>query len=372
MSISNILKLIITYCLSLVIIFSICACSKGSTQDKTNFSTNQSLDIIGAGASFPAIIYSSWSVAYYKTFAKRVNYQSIGSSAGMKQLDSNTIDFGASDAPLTEENLKNKNYFQFPTVIGGIVMIVNLEGIKAGELTLNGPVIADIYLGKIKKWNDSQIQKLNPNLHLPNNPIIVVHRSDGSGTTYVFTKFLTQISNDWKQQFGFAQSIGWLIGIGGKGNDGVATSVKTLKNSIGYVEFAYAKQNKLIYTKLINISGQVVSPNPDSFSLAGADLNWEESFAQDLINNPNPGAWPIVTTTYIVIPKQSKNENKIKTILAFFDWSFGTEGKNIVSSLQFVPLPPNLVELIRSNWQSKLINSQGKPIYHKKVDGQYE
>ncbi|MCV2503686.1 MAG: phosphate ABC transporter substrate-binding protein PstS, partial [Neisseriaceae bacterium] len=294
----------------------------------------ETINIVGAGASFPNLIYTSWSTAYYQKTKEKINYQSIGSSAGLKQLNSRTIDFAASDVPLSDTELQKQNYFQFPTIIGGIVMIVNLDGIGNNQLLLDGKVIADIYQGKIKKWNDPAIQTLNPDLTLPSEPIAVIHRSDGSGTTYIFSQYLSQVSDSWNREIGSSSSISWKVGIGGKGNDGIAVAVKTLKNSIGYVEYAYAAQNNLTYTKLINQSGHVVEAKPETFSFATNGLDWNKSFNQSLVNNQHSHAWPIASTTYIIIPKDTPIDKKNK-MLEFFNWCFNDEGQTIVKNLDY-------------------------------------
>ncbi len=326
-------------------------------------SAQSSVSITGAGASFPAPVYTKWSDQYYKDTQAKVNYQSIGSSAGIKQIIAKTVDFGASDAPLKEEQLQKDNLFQFPTVVGGVVLAVNIKGMQSNELILNGEVLADIYLGKIKKWNDAAIQKLNPQLSLPDQNIAVVRRADGSGTSFVFTSYLSKVNANWKEKIGSGSTVEWPHGIGGKGNDGVSALVQQTAGAIGYVEYAYAKQNKLAYTKLISADGEVVSPTGESFSAAAVSANWAESFAQDLTNSKGANAWPISSTTFIVLHKKQADENKAKEIIKFFDWTYDDAAKKMVVDLDYAPLPDSVISIVREQLSKNIVNEQGNPVY---------
>ena len=257
----------------------------------------------GAGASFPAPLYAKWASDYYKATAVKINYQSVGSGAGLRQIDAKTVDFGASDAPLTDDVLAKKGLMQFPTVIGGIVPVVNIKGIVPGQLKLNGKVLGDIYLGKITQWNDAAISALNPGLALPDATIAPVRRADGSGTTFGFTNYLSKVNAEWKAQVGEGTAVNWPTGAGGKGNEGVAAFVGRLPNSIGYVEYAYVKQNKMTYALLQNSTGAFVAPTEESFKAAAAGADWAKSFYQILTNQPGAGAWPITSATFILMHK---------------------------------------------------------------------
>ncbi len=336
---------------------------QSNVSPKQAVGAQSSVNITGAGASFPALVYTKWSDQYYKDTQAKVNYQSIGSSAGVKQIIAKTVDFGASDAPLKEEQLEKENLFQFPTVIGGVVLAVNIKGIQTNELILNGEVLADIYLGKIKKWNDVAIKKLNPDLSLPDQNMAVVRRADGSGTSFVFTSYLSKVSAGWKEKIGSGSTVEWPYGIGGKGNDGVSALVQQTAGAIGYVEYAYAKQNKLAYTKLVSADGEVVSPTGESFSAAAVSANWQESFAQDLTNSKGANAWPISSTTFIVLHKMQADENKAKEMIKFFDWAYGESAKKMVVDLDYAPLPDSVVSIIREQLAKNITNEQGNPVY---------
>ncbi|MBE2893620.1 phosphate ABC transporter substrate-binding protein PstS [Spirabiliibacterium falconis] len=320
-------------------------------------------DITGAGASFPAPIYSQWATDYQKATNTKVNYQSIGSSGGVKQIKAKTVDFGASDAPLSDDELAKAGLFQFPTVIGGVVLAVNVPGIKSGELILDGKTLGDIYLGNITKWNDPAIAKLNPSLQLPSQDIQVVFRSDGSGTSYVFTSYLAKVNEAWKDSVtkSFPEpEKGYSAGA--KGNEGISATIQRQKGSIGYVEYAYAKQNKLPFVKLISADGEIVSPSAESFSNAAAGADWDRTFAQDLTNQKGKNAWPISATTFILVDKTAQDTNKTKAVLNFFNWGL-TEAHAQTTALDYAPLPPSVVQTIQHAWKTNLQDNQGKSLY---------
>lgn len=310
--------------------------------------------VTGAGASFPKPVYSYWASDYHKATGNRVNYQSIGSSGGIKQILAKTVDFGASDAPMSASDLRKHGLVQFPMVIGGVVPIVNIKGVGPGKMRLTGDVLAKIYLGKIKRWNDPAIVRLNPGLNLPNEKITTIFRSDGSGTTYVFTNYLSQVSPTWKSKVGVNKSIKWptmATGMGGKGNEGVTNYVSRVNNSIGYVEYAYAKQNKLSYTQLKNRAGRYVMPSDDTFA-AAAKVDWTKvpGFSLMITNQPDAKAWPISAATFILMHKNPKNPTASKEALKFFDWSFNN-GDGAAKKLDFVPLPNETKAAIRQEWK---------------------
>lgn len=309
--------------------------------------------VTGAGASFPAPVYAKWAHEFNKETGIKVNYQSIGSSAGVKQIEAKTVDFGASDAPLTDEALNEKGLFQFPTVTGGVVLAINVEGIKTNELVLNGQVLGDIFLGKIKKWNDPAIQALNKSLKLPDQNITVVRRADGSGTSFIFTTYLSKVNAEWKEKIGAGSTVNWIASsLGGKGNDGVSAFVQRIAGSIGYVEYAYAKQNNLSYTKLVSHDGEVLSPSAASFSAAAAKVNWDQSFAQDLTDREGKNAWPIASTTFILVYKEQPDAKKFDAIKSFVNWGWSSKGQEIVNQLDYAPLPENVVKLIQTRLDS--------------------
>jgi len=320
-------------------------------------------NITGAGASFPAPVYAQWADAYNKASGVRVNYQSIGSSAGVNQIKARTVDFGASDAPLSEQQLSEAGLLQFPTVIGGVVPVVNIRGIAAGELKLNGGVLADIYLGKITRWNDGAITALNPGVKLPDAAIAVVHRSDGSGTSFAFTEYLAKTSESWRQQIGAGTAVNWPAGSGGKGNEGVSAFVMQLPDSIGYVEYAYAKQNNMAFVQLQNADGAFVTPSSATFQSAAAGIDWSKSFAQSLIYAPGADAWPISTATFILLYRQSDKPAQTREVLKFFDWAY-REGDQAAQRLDYVPFPQEVKTLIRQQWQS-IVDAGGKPIEYR-------
>ncbi|ELA08171.1 phosphate ABC transporter substrate-binding protein [Moraxella macacae 0408225] len=328
-------------------------------------SENVTNAILGAGASFPQPIYAKWSADFKNATGGQVNYQSIGSSAGVKQIIANTVDFGATDAPLTKAEQDKEGLIQFPTVIGGVVPIVNVDGVTAGQLKLDGATLANIYLGKIKQWNDPAIVALNPNLTLPNSNIITVFRSDGSGTTFNFTHYLSAVSKDWQTKVGANKTIKWptaQTGVGAKGNEGVASNVARAKNAIGYVEYAYAKQNNMAYVSLKNQAGNFVQPSIESFAAAG-DINWsaDDGFNVVLTNQAAVQAWPISAATFILVHKQPKNPEKVKNVLAFFDWAY-QKGDDSAKSLDFVPFSTQSKQTFRQSWQ-QVVDSDNKPLY---------
>ena len=322
------------------------------------------LDISGAGATFPYPVYAKWADAYKKETGNGLNYQSIGSGGGIKQIIAKTVTFGASDMPLKPEQLQKDGLVQFPTVMGGNVAVVNLEGVKSGELRLDGPTLAKIFMGEVKAWNDPLIQKLNPNAKLPSQAIVVVHRSDGSGTTFIWTDYLSKVSPDWKSKVGANTSVEWPVGIGAKGNEGVANNVANTKGSIGYVEYAYAKQNKLTYVNMINKDGQTVAPEAKSFQAAAANADWEKSegFYVILTDEPGPESWPIAGATFILIHKQPKDPAAAAAALNFFAWAYA-KGDKMAEELDYVPMPENVVQAIQKVWADQIKDASGKPIY---------
>jgi len=320
-------------------------------------------EITGAGASFPAPVYSKWADAYQKATGNKVNYQSIGSSGGIKQIGAKTVDFGASDAPLKDEDLNKQGLVQFPTVIGGVVPVINLQGVKPGELTITGEVLANIYLGKIKKWDDPAIKVLNPQAKLPSQDILPVRRADGSGTTFIFTNYLSKVSPDWKSAVGEGTTVNWPGGgTGGKGNEGVAAFVQRLNGAIGYVEYAYAKQNKMTHLNMKNASGAVVKPGDDAFKAAAAGADWSKSYYQILTNQSGKEAWPIAGATFILVHKNQEKAAQGAEVLKFFDWAYKS-GANMAADLDYVPLPENVVNQIRSTWKTSVKDASGKALY---------
>lgn len=333
-----------------------------ATFSLTAMSAFAASNLTGAGGTFPAPVYAKWADAYQKETGNQVNYQGIGSSGGVKQIIAKTVDFGASDAPMKEEDLNKNGLFQFPTVIGGVVLAVNLPGIKSGQLTLDGATLGDIYLGKIKKWNDAAIVKLNPGVKLPDTNIAVVRRADGSGTSFVFTSYLAKVNAEWKEKIGAGSTVNWPTGLGGKGNDGVAAFVQRLPGSIGYVEYAYAKQNSLAYTKLVDADGKSISPTEESFSAAAKGADWSKTFAQDLTNQKGVNAWPISSTTFILIYKDQSNAEHGAEVLKFFDWAYKNGGK-LTTDLDYATLPDAVVEQVRAAWKTNIKDSSGKALY---------
>jgi phosphate transport system substrate-binding protein len=320
-------------------------------------------DITGAGASFPAPIYAKWADAYHKATGTKVNYQSVGSGAGIKQITAKTVDFGASDMPLKDEDLAKNGLLQFPTVIGGVVPVVNIPGVQPGQLKLTGQVLGDIYLGKIAKWNDPAITGLNPGLKLPDAAIAPVRRADGSGTSFIFTNYLSKVNAEWKAKVGEGTAVNWPTGAGGKGNEGVSSYVQRLPNSIGYVEYAYAKQNKMAYVQLKNKDGQFVTPTDTAFKAAAAGAEWSKSFYQILTEQPGKDAWPITGATFILLHKAQEKPAQGAAVLKFFDWAYAN-GDKMADDLDYVPLPANVKDLIHKEWAS-IKDASGKTVAFK-------
>jgi phosphate transport system substrate-binding protein len=320
-------------------------------------------NVTGAGASFPAPVYAKWASDYNKATGVKINYQSVGSGAGIRQIDGKTVDFGASDMPQTDEVLAKKGQLQFPTVMGGIVAVVHIKGIAPGQLKLSGSVLADIYLGKITKWNDAAITALNPGVNLPAATIAPVRRADGSGTTFGFTNYLSKVSEDWNSKVGMGTAVNWPVGAGGKGNEGVSAFVSRLPNSIGYVEYAYAKQNKMAYTLLQNKDGNFVTPSDDSFKAAAAGADWAKSFYQILTNQPGKNAWPIASATFILMHKSQDKPEQATEVLKFFSWAY-KNGDKTASDLVYVPMPDSVVAVIEKSWK-QIKDASGKSIAYK-------
>ena len=320
------------------------------------------IDISGAGATFPYPIYAKWADAYKKETGNGLNYQSIGSGGGIKQITAKTVTFGASDMPLKAEQLAKDGLVQFPMVMGGVVPVINVEGIKADEIVLDGATLGNIFLGTIKTWNDPAIQKLNANVKLSAQPIVVVHRSDGSGTTFLFTDYLSKVNGDWKSKVGANTAVEWPVGIGAKGNEGVANNVSQTKGSIGYVEYAYAKQNKLVNTKLINKDGKTVPPTIKSFMAAAANADWEGTpgFGVVLTNEAGADSWPLAGATFILMHKVAQDAASSREALKFFDWAYG-KGDKMAEDLDYVPMPDKTVAAIKRSW-SEIKDKDGKPL----------
>jgi phosphate transport system substrate-binding protein len=327
-------------------------------------STAVAADITGAGATFPYPLYAKWAEAYKNATGIGLNYQSIGSGGGINQIKAETVNFGASDMPLEPSELESAGLVQFPTVIGGVIPVVNLEGIKPGEIKLDGLVLADIYLGKITKWNDPQIAKLNAGVRLPDKDISVVHRSDGSGTTFIFTNYLSKVSPEWKQKVGNGVSVSWATGVGGKGNEGVASYVQRISGSIGYVEYAYVLQNKLTYTMLKNHDGRFVMPEAKNFRSAAADADWAKSkdFYMILTDQLGKDSWPISGATFILMRKVQQDPESAKRVLDFFAWAY-EKGDKLADELSYIPMPATVVELIHQEWKEEIKGPGGKSIY---------
>jgi phosphate transport system substrate-binding protein len=320
-------------------------------------------DITGAGATFPAPLYAKWASEYNKNTGVKINYQSVGSGAGLRQIEAKTVDFGASDMPLKDEELKAKNLVQFPTVVGGVVPVLNIKGIAPGQMKLTGQVLGDIYLGKITKWSDPAIKALNPSLSLPDSAISPVRRADGSGTSFIFTNYLSKVNAEWKSKVGEGTAVNWPTGAGGKGNEGVAAFVNRLPNSIGYVEYAYVKQNKMVFAEVQNSTGAFVAPNDTAFKAAAAGAEWNKSFYQILTNQPGKDAWPISGATFILMQKtQDKPANGTAT-LKFFSWAYAN-GDQMADALDYVPMPDDVIPAIEKSW-ADIKDATGKPIAFK-------
>jgi phosphate transport system substrate-binding protein len=325
---------------------------------------SQATDITGAGATFPYPVYSKWADAYKTHTGIGLNYQSIGSGGGIKQIEAKTVDFGASDMPLEPDVLEKNGLMQFPTVMGGVVPVVNLDGVTSGSLKLDGATLADIYLGKITKWNDPAIVALNKDLKLPDQDITVVHRSDGSGTSFIFTNYLSKVSPDWKSSVGVGTSVAWKAGTGGKGNEGVASYVQRIKGSIGYVEYAYALQNHMNHVSLKNHDGYYVQPEASAFKAAAAGADWNKApgFYLLLTDQAGKNSWPIAGATFILMYKVQDKPETAKEVLKFFAWSY-EHGSKMASDLDYVPLPASLVKLIHKEWKSQIKTAAGKSVW---------
>jgi phosphate transport system substrate-binding protein len=318
-------------------------------------------DITGAGASFPAPLYAKWAAEYNKATGAKVNYQSVGSGAGLKQIEAKTVAFGASDMPLKDDELAKKGLVQFPTVIGGVIPVINIKGIAAGQMHLNGQVLGDIYLGKITKWNDAAIKALNPSLNLPDATIAPIRRADGSGTSFIFTNYLSKTNAEWKSKVGEGTAVNWPTGAGGKGNEGVAAFVGRLPNSIGYVEYAYVKQNKMTYALVQNADGKFVNPDIGAFKAAAAGADWSKSFYQILTNQPGAQAWPLTNATFILVQKVQDKPAEGAATLKFFDWAYKT-GDKTAEDLDYVPMPAAVKAQVAKLWQSEIKDGSGKAV----------
>jgi len=317
-------------------------------------------EITGAGATFPAPLYSKWAADYNKATNIKINYQSVGSGAGLRQIEAKTVDFGASDMPQTDDVLAKKGQMQFPAVIGGTVPVINVKGIAPGQLKLDGQVLGDIFLGKITKWNDPAIKALNPALPLPDATISPVRRADGSGTTFNFTNYLSRVNPEWKTKVGEGTAVNWPVGAGGKGNEGVAAFVNRLPNSIGYVEYSYVKQNKMTYALLKNRDGVFVAPDETSFAAAAAGADWNKTFYQLITDQPGKNAWPISTATFILMQLKQDKPASATEVFKFFSWAF-KNGDKSAAALDYVPMPDNVIGSIEKAW-SKVTDASGKPI----------
>ena len=323
------------------------------------------VDITGAGATFPFPIYAKWAEAYKQKTGTGMNYQSIGSGAGIKQIQAKTVDFGATDAPLKGDELAKAGLVQFPAIIGGVVPVVNLEGIKPGEIKLTGPVLADIYFGKLKKWNEKAIADLNPGVKLPDENITVVRRSDGSGTTFLWTDYLSKVSPEWKEKVGSSTAVAWPEGVGGKGNEGVASYVQRIKGAIGYVEYAYAKKNKMIHVAVRNKDGVFVQPDDSAFQAAAGYADWKSQpgFYQILTEQPGKTSWPITGASFILMPAKSDKPASTQEVMKFFDWAL-KNGQKMAEDLDYVPLPESVVKLINDEWRAQVKDAGGKALWN--------
>ena len=320
-------------------------------------------DVTGAGATFPAPLYSKWAADYNKSTGVKINYQSVGSGAGLRQIDAKTVDFGASDMPLKDDELKAKGLVQFPTVIGGVVPVINVKGIAPGQLKLSGQVLGDIYLGKITKWNDVALKALNPTLALPDAAIAPVRRADGSGTSFIFTNYLSKVNSEWKTKVGEGTAVNWPTGAGGKGNEGVAAFVNRLPNSIGYVEYAYVKQNKMSYAQMQNAAGTFVGPDDLTFKAAAAGADWAKSFYQILTNQPGKDAWPITGATFIMMHTRQDKPVQAAASLKFFEWAY-KNGDKTADDLDYVAMPAPVKLAIEKTW-AEIKDASGKPVAYK-------
>lgn len=318
--------------------------------------------ITGAGATFPAPVYAKWGEAARGAVGVELNYQAIGSGGGQNQITNRTVDFGASDAPMDPAKLQSANLLQFPTVMGAVVPIVNLPGIEANQLKLTGELLAEIYQGKVTKWNDPKVAQLNPGVTLPNLEIAPVYRADGSGTSFVFTSYLSAVSPEWKSRVGASTSVKWPEGAGARGNDGVSATVRNTRGAIGYVENAYATLNKLATAQLRNKAGNWVTPTMESFGAAAANGDWTgaQNFAVDLINRDGAGSWPIVSATFVLLPRDPKDAERSRNVMRFFDWAYANGGQ-VATGLEYIPLPKEVQDAVRSQWRTQ-ITASGQPV----------
>jgi phosphate transport system substrate-binding protein len=321
-------------------------------------------DITGAGATFPYPVYAKWAEMYKKATGVGLNYQSVGSGAGIKQIKAGTVNFGASDMPLSAQDLNTSGLVQFPAIMGGVVPVVNLAGIAPGQMKLTGPVLADIFLGKITKWNAPQIAALNPGVALPAQDITVVHRADSSGTSFLFTDYLSKNSPDWKAKVGSGTAVKWATGVGGKGNEGVAANVQRIRGSVGYVEWAYAKKNRMSHTQLKNKEGVFLQPDDATFKAAAANADWAKTpgFAVVLTDQPGKASWPVTGASFILMHKVQKDPAKGREVLKFFDWAY-KNGAPAAAELDYVPLPATVTKLVQDSWKTNLKDATGKPIW---------
>ena len=341
--------------IALPLAIALAACGSNAGNQSGNGAGSSGVQVTGAGSTFVYPVLSAWAADYRKQSGTAINYQSIGSGAGVAQVKAGTVDFGATDQPLASDELAQGKLVQFPIVVGGIVAVVNIPGLSAGQLKLTGPVLADIYAGKVKSWNDPVLTRLNPGLKLPAAAVAVVHRSDGSGTSFNFTHYLSQVSPTWKSGPGEGKSVSWPVGVGGKGNEGVAGYVKQIPNSIGYVEYAYAKQNKLTYTALINKAGKTIQPTNEAFQAAAANADWPSAPGYYLILTDQPGdkSWPIVASTFILIHKEAVDKAASQEALKFFKFAFD-KGAKSAEELDYIPMPDNVIKLIEKTWNSEI------------------
>jgi phosphate transport system substrate-binding protein len=322
-------------------------------------------EITGAGATFPYPIYAKWADAYKTRTGVAMNYQSIGSGGGIAQIKARTIDFGASDMPLETDDLQAAGLMQFPAIIGGVVPVMNLAGVAPGAIRLTGPVLADIFLGKIRKWNDKAIAELNAAVALPDEAIAVVRRSDGSGTTFIFTDYLSKVSPEWKSKVGSSTAVAWPEGVGGKGNEGVAAYVQRIKGAIGYVEYAYAKRNRMTHASLRNHDGQYVQPDDATFKAAAANADWKSApgFYQILTDQLGSTVWPITGASFILMHVRQDKPQNAAEVLKFFDWSF-RNGQTMAAELDYVPLPDTIVTIVEDAWKKQIVDGAGKAVWH--------
>jgi phosphate transport system substrate-binding protein len=344
------------------LIKSLCVAAIFATITTSAFAT----DITGAGATFPYPIYAKWAESYNVKTGVKLNYQSIGSGGGIKQIINKTVDFGASDKPLKPEELEKAGLMQFPAIVGGVVPVINIPGVADGELRLSGEVLANIFLKKITKWNDPAIVALNPSVKLPDSAITVVHRSDGSGTTFVFVNYLSKVSKEWADKVGADTSVAWPAGVGGKGNEGVASYAQRIKGSIGYVEYAFAKQNNLPTAVMQNREGEFVKPTIESFQSAAKYAEWDKApgFYEILTNEPGKASWPITGASFILMHKSQDNPANGAEVLKFFDWSYAN-GSLMAKALDYVPMPDSVVKLIETSWKNNIKNKDGAAVWSK-------